>query len=199
MISLVLIPLFCFYHFYKVDAFKVVGCIDVSFPDANSEKVFLSIKRNYQKFTFNNSLIVEKEKLNDLEIALRKLNKENDTINGIQVHLGSKMQYEVYIRIMDIFAIEQMPNFMQYKNDFFLLMMPKPKPNKNLKKIHYFRCAYEEVNRDYFLEIRKREEFERNIALYKKNWLIFLGYLGLVLLNVLALVKFNKTRNYNQK
>ena len=91
MISLILIPLFCFYHFYKVNAFKVEGIISFyNVSDSTMIEKFLSIKRNYRVINFNNSLDFERKKINDLQFALRKLNRENDTINGIKIHLGKK-------------------------------------------------------------------------------------------------------------
>lgn len=194
MISLILIPVFCFYHFYKVDAFKVESCVDVSFSDAVQKKSFLQIKRNYQVFNLNSSEDFEKEKLNDLQLALRKINRKNDTINGIQIHLGDKMQYEVYIRVLDILAIEQMPLFIQNSNDFFVLMMPKPKFKNVFKEIIPFKCGYWEANKDFFLERERKRQLEYNLSLYKKNWILLSAYLGLVLLNIFALVKFNKSR-----
>ncbi len=194
MISLILIPVFCFYHFYKVDAFTVESCVDVSFPDSIQKKAFLQIKRNYQVFNLNSSEDLEKEKLNDLQLALRKINQKNDTINGIQIHLGNKMQYEVYIRVLDILAIEQMPLYIQNDNDFFLFMMPKPKFKSDFKKIVPFKCGYWEANKDFFLERERKRQLEYNLALYKKNWILLSAYLGLVLLNIFALVKFNKNK-----
>lgn len=62
MISLIVIPLLCFYHFYKVDAFKEEGCIDIYIPSdsAEIEKV-MAYKRNYKVFNFNNSLDLERK------------------------------------------------------------------------------------------------------------------------------------------
>jgi len=194
MISLVLIPVFCFYHFYKVDAFKVESCVDISFPDSIQKKAFLQIKRNYQVFNLNSSEDLEKEKLDDLQLALRKINRKNDTINGIQIHLGDKMQYEVYIRVLDILAIEQMPLYIQNDNDFFVLMMPKPKVKKYSRVIILYKCGYWEANKDFFMEKERKRQLEYNLSLYKKNWVLFLTYFGLVLLNIFALVKFNKSR-----
>ncbi len=199
MISLVLIPLFCFYHFYKVDAFKVEGSINISLPDSSQKEALLAIKRNYHVFILNNTEDLEKPKLNDLQFALRKMKREHDTINGIKIHLGNEMRYEVYIRLLDFFAIEKIPIFIQNDNDFLVFMMPKPKPKKDLKAIVPFTCSYGEVNREYFLEQALKRKLQHNLSLYKKNWVLFLAYFGMVLLNIFALVKFNKNKNYNQK
>lgn len=195
MISLVFIPLFCLYHFYKVDVFKVEGCMSIYFPeDSLSIKKFLSVKRKYKVYSFNNSEIVESKNLNNLHSALRKLNRENDTINGVQIHLGRKMKYEIYIKILDILAIEKMPFYLQVKDDFFVLMMPKPRQNKSLKPLKFFICGYGDANKDIWLEEAKERERKYVLSLYRKNWILFLGYFGLVLLNILVLVKFNKNK-----
>ncbi|WP_343695366.1 hypothetical protein [Flavobacterium sp.] len=199
MISLVLIPLFCLYHFYRVEAFKVYHSIDISLPDSNQKKALLVIKRNYHVFVLNNTEDLEKTKLNDLQLALRKMKREHDTINGIKIHLGNEMSYEVYIKVLDFFAIEKMPIFIQNDNDFLVFMMPKPKPKKDLKRIVAFKCSYEEVNREYFLEQARKRKLQHDLALYKKNWILFFAYFGIVVLNIFALVKFNKNQNYNQK
>jgi hypothetical protein len=201
MISLVLIPLFCFYHFYKVDAFKVYGSVNIYFPsDPKMIEKFLAVKRNYKLFEFNNSLNLESKKINDLQFALRKLNRENDILNGIQIHLGEKMKYEVYVRILEILELEQMPYYMHHKNNFFVLMMPKP---KSTSKRNFVVCGSGflagDLDQEYFLEQERKAQFERNIALLKKNWILFLAYIGLAILNVVALVKFNKKKKYIQK
>lgn len=194
MISLVFIPLFCFYHFYKVDAFKVYGAVDLSFPDSIQKKGFLAIKRSYQLFNLNSTEDLEEKKLNELQLALREIKEKNDTINGIQIHLGNKMRYEVYVRVLDILAIEQMPFFIQNDNDFLVLMMPKPKVQKYSREIIPYKCGYWEANKDFFMENERKRQLEYNLSLYKKNWVLLLAFLGLVFLNIFSLVKFNKSR-----
>jgi len=195
IISLVFIPLLCLYSWYKAGVFKSEGCINIYFPEKSIAKSNLqSIKRNYQVFSFNSSEVLHSKDLENLQAVLRKLNSENDTINGVQIHLGNKMTYEVYVRIWDILAIEQMPTYLQYNNDFFVLMLPKPKPDKNLEEIVPITCGYWEANKEYILKERKERQFQYISALHKRYWYLFLGYLGIVVLNIFALVKFNKTK-----
>lgn len=195
IISLVFIPLLCLYSWYKKDVFKSEGCIDIYFPEKSfTESNLESIKRNYQVFNFNSSEILESKDLKNLQAVLRKMNRENDTINGVQIHLGNKMAYEVYVRILDILAIEQMPTYQQYNNDFFVLMLPKPKADKNLREITPITCGYWEANKEFILKERKEKQFQYVLALYKKYWYLFLAYLGIVVLNIFTLVKFNKTK-----
>ncbi|MEG1023744.1 MAG: hypothetical protein RSD71_10550 [Flavobacterium sp.] len=194
MISLIVIPLLCFYHFYKVDAFKEERCMDIYIcNDSIGTKNIMSYKRNYKVFNFNNSLDLERKKLNRLRFDLKELNRTNDTINGIQVCFGTKMKYEVYIEILDIFFAEKETLFMQYKNNFFVLRIPKPK-NQISVKIVPITCGYFEANKDYILEQERKRKYEYYLSLYKQNWIVLLGYLGIVFLNIFAVVKFNKNR-----
>lgn len=198
MISLVLIPLFCFYHFYKVNAFRIEGVIKFYSPsDSAMTEKFLAIKRNYRIIDFNNSLDVEHKKINNLQFALRKLNKENDTVNGIKIHFDKKAKYEVYVKVLEILELEKMPYYMQYKDDFLVLMMPESKKSK----VRSFVCGlqYLYMSEEDLLEEERKKQFENIIALFKNNLILFLGYLGIVLINIFALVKFNKKENYNQK
>ena len=195
MISLVLIPFFCFCHFYKTDAFKDERSIDIFFPsDSIVEKQLSLHKRIYHDFNFNDSEEAENKKLQSLQYFLRKLYRENDTINGVKIHLGNKMTYDVYIRILDILIIEKMPNYVQYKNDFFVLMLPKPKPNKNVLKIIPISCGYYEANKEFWIQQEQDRQFAYILSLYKKYWILFLGYFFLVLINAFTLVKLNKNR-----
>jgi len=195
IISLVFIPLLCLASWYRSDVFKGESSIDLYFPeDSIIKKDLLSFKRNYKIFNFNSTERLESKNLENLQIVLRKLNRENDTINGVQIHLGNKMAYEVYVRILDILAIEQMPAYGQYKNDFFVLMLPKPKVDKSIGKIIPITCGYWEANKEYILKERREKQFQYVLALYKKHWYLFLAYLGIVVLNIFTLVKFNKTR-----
>ena len=142
IISLFFIPVFCLVFWYKAGVFKKESCIDIAFPgESLTNRNLLPFKRNYQFFNFNNTEKVELENLKKLQIVLRELNRENDTINGVQIHLGNKVAYEVYVRILDILAIEQMPNYEQYNNDFFVLMLPKPKIDKNVREITPLTCG----------------------------------------------------------
>lgn len=77
---------------------------------------------------------------------------------------------------------------------FFVLMLPKPKIDKNVREITPLTCGYWEANKEYILKKRKERQFQYVVTLYKKYWYLFLGYLGIAFLNIFALVKFNKTK-----
>lgn len=161
---------------------------------------FLALKRNYRIVSFNNSLHLERKKINELELVLRKLKRENDTVNGVKIHLGKKVKYEMYVRILEVLQIEGMPYYMQYKDDFLVLMMPRPKLENKPKFLNFvcgFQLSY--MSEEDLLKEEIKRQIEYFVELFKKNWILFTGYFGLVGLNILTLVKFNKTQKYNQK
>ncbi len=193
MISLVCIPLLCVYFFYKNDVFTVYCSFSFSFIEASVfvEKDIPNI-RKYKDFSFDNSELSEQNKLKELQVSLRKLKKDIDTINGIKIHFGKKANYAVFVEVLDILTVEDMPIYCPYRNDIWVLVPPKPKPNKNRKIIPLMTCGYYEANKEYWLEMERKAEREKQYFLFKKYWILFFGYFGIVILNIFTLIKFNK-------
>lgn len=200
MISLIFIPLLCIVFFYKTDSFTVYGGMDLTLSDQES---FLEYKvsslRKYKEFDFKGSKSNEKKNLNELQFFLRKLVKESDTINGAKVHLGTKTHYDVFINVIDIIETEKVPTWGLFKNDFYILgSNNKPKIDKSKITVTRMNCGTSEFMREENLRMqeyrRAEEELQFQISFFKKQWILFVGYLGIVLLNIFTLVKFNKNR-----
>ncbi|WP_264525157.1 hypothetical protein [Flavobacterium sp. N502536] len=193
MISLILIPLFCFYHFYKVDAFKVYGVLDIYLvPDKEEfEKYKIKDLRKYKDFIFNGDKTQEL-KLQELRYFVRDLVKKYDTVNGAKIHFGSKTDYNTFVNVIDILKVEKVPTWAPYRDDIYVLASAKPKPKRN--STHMYGCYYGEANKEYFLDKEKERQSQYVLALFKRYWFLFLGYFGIVFLNIFTLVKFNKTR-----
>ncbi|MHC0442276.1 hypothetical protein [Flavobacterium sp. 3-210] len=206
MISLVFIPLFCFYHFYKVDAFKVYNAIGLGMPNKNDfEKYKVAALRNYKVFSFDGSDLDGNKELNEVKLYLRKLVADKDTLNGVKIHFGPKTYYETFIRIIDIIDEEKAPTWTINNNDIYILGSSNTyKKVKDTTKHYRMNCDTGAIMAQQRLWMRKneREEQERNfqVSFFKQKWRsLSLGYLGLVLLNIIVLVKLNKTKIYNQK
>ncbi|CAD0005036.1 hypothetical protein FLAT13_02537 [Flavobacterium salmonis] len=200
MISLVLIPLFCFYHFYKTDAFKVQSCIAFFYVNDSINKEQLGrIKRNYKTFYFEKKKFQEFKELKKLRFFLRNLVKEYYTINGAKIHFGSKTDYDLFISVQNIMIEEKVMNWSLYKDDIYAFSSARPPKSTNLKPFDHIICGNGEANKDFWLSQAKEAERKRLLSLYKKNWMIFLAYLGIVFINIFALVKFNKNKYYHQK
>jgi hypothetical protein len=196
MISLIFIPLLCLGYFFNKEAFTIYGGMDIYFAD---EKSFVEYKipvlREYKEFYFNESKSVEKNKLFDLQFFLRKLIKNTDTINGAKVHFGSKTDYDVFVSVIDILNIENVPTWAPYKDDIYILVGSKPTKTKIKNS---WVCGTIEATRKNTLRLQEIEMENKNrqfqISFFKSQWILFLGYFGIVLLNIFTLVKFNKNR-----
>lgn len=206
MISLIFIPLFCFYHFYTTDAFKVYGSINLNMPNKGDfEKYKVESLRKFKVYKFSGNEIDDKKKLNEMRFYLKTLRKDKDTVNGIKLHDISKINYNTFIRTIDILALEDAPTWGIFENDIYILGSSNSyKKVKDTTKYNTMNCGTLEVIRQnaYWEQKAKKEEEGRNfkISFFKEKWkLLFLGYAGLVILNVVTLVKLNKNQNYNQK
>ncbi|MRX67734.1 hypothetical protein SAMN06265349_105106 [Flavobacterium resistens] len=206
MISLVFIPLFCFYHFYKVDAFKIYNAIELGMPNKSDfEKYKVAALRNYRVFSFDGSNLDGNTKLNEVKLYLRKMVVDKDTVNGAKIHFGSKTYYETFIRIIDIIDEEKAPTWTINNNDIYILgSRISYKEVKDTTKHYRMNCDTGAIMAKQRLWMRKneREEEECNfqVSFFKQKWRsLSLGYLGLVILNIIVLVKLNKTKIYNQK
>ena len=200
MISLVFIPLMCLYFFYKYDSYKVYGGLNVDLvPDKeNFDKYKIPTLRKYQVFNFNGSELTEKQKLNELKFFLRKIVVEKDTIIGVRTHFGSKTHFGVFVSVLDILNTEKVPTFAPYKNDIYILASSnKPKINKNATE-HRMNCDTSALMEEEHLRMeqyrKEVEEKEFQKSFFKQQWIVFLGYFGIVLLNVFALIKFNENQ-----
>jgi len=195
MISLVLISVLCFYHFYKVDAFKVYGSLDISLVPNKEEFEKYKVKdlRKYKDFVFNGEKTQEL-KLQELRFFVRELVKEYDTINGAKIHFSSKADYNTFVNVIDILTVEKVPTWAPYKDDIYVLTSAKPKH----KQDHRFICGTIAYSRENTLrmeeENKKKELHIFQVSFLREQWILFLGYLGIVFLNIFALVKFNKNK-----
>lgn len=200
IISLVFIPLLCLYYFYKIDAFKVYRSIELYVPVGNEfEDYRVLTLRKYKVFNFDGSHL-ENNRLKEMRLYLRKLKIEKDTINGIKIHFGVKSNYQTFITSLDVLTEENAPTWIANKNDIYILGS-----SNTYKKVqdtieHYtMNCGTGEIMRQqaYWEQKAKKEEEIINFqaSFFKQKWgLLFIGYFGLVLLNIFTLVKFNKTR-----
>lgn len=198
MISLVLIPLLCLSYFYKNDVFKVYGALNIGLiPDKETFEIYnVSTLRKYRVFNFNGSESTEKQKLNELKFFLRKLVAEKDTINGIKTHFGPKTNFDIFVNVFDILETEKAPTFAPYKDDIYIIASSNNAKKTNVKKVWI--CGTIDATRRNTIRLQELEKEKSNIifinSFFKQLWMLFLGYFGIVLLNIFALIKFNKNQ-----
>lgn len=201
MISLIFIPLFSFYHFYKVDAFKVYSSLEFSVPNKEDfQKYKVEDLRKYKVFYFNNKKLQELDQLKELKFFARDMVKKYDTINGAKIQFGPNTDYDTFVSVINIMLEENMPTWGLFSEDkIYALGNAKPKLNEKRS----FFCGTRTYSKENVLRIeeenRKKELRLFQVSFLKQQWIILLGYLCLLLLNILVIVKFNKNQNYNQK
>lgn len=195
MISLFFIPLFCFYYFYKVDAFKVYSSLEFSVPDKDDfERYKVGDLRKYRFFKFDVNKSKGELKLKELRFFVHGLVKQYDTINGAKIHFGTMTDYDTFVSVISIISEENVPTWALFEDDIYVLANAKPRPKKN----RGFFCDTGKYSKINTLRIeeenRKKELHTFQLSFLKQQWIIFLSYIGLVFLNIFALLKFNKSR-----
>jgi len=196
MISLVLIPLLCLSYFYKVDAFKVYSSLEFSVPAKQYfEKYRVGDLREYRVFNFNDKKSKQEEQLSELRFFARDIVKKYDTINGAKIQFGSKTDYDTFVSVINIMIEENMPTWGLF-NDHEIYALGNAKPKLNRKQS--FVCGtstYSKENTIRMQEENRRKELQIfQVSFLKEQWIIFLGYLGLVFLNIFTLVNLNKIK-----
>lgn len=195
MISLIVIPLLCFYHFYKVDAFTMYGALDLMIPNKDEfEKYKIADLRKYQVFEFNDVKVKELERIKELRFFVRDIVKKYDTINGAKIHFGPKTDYDTFVNVITIMTEEEVPTWALFSDNMYAVAHAKRK----VKKDHRFFCGTSKYSKENTIRMgEENRKKELNVFLFsflKQQWIVFLGYLGIVFLNIFALVKFNKNR-----
>lgn len=196
--------------------------MDLGLPDKAMNAKFkedfpMVFKRKFDEFSLNGTLKTDKDELIRFQNLLRERNRIKDTVGGIKLYFGKQMNYEVFIRALDILAIEGTPTYGMFDENEMLVINAKPSELKLDRErrerdakargevIHYNEppCGnpeYEARQRALERENRQRMEMKNFRESYFNNHrYLFLAYFGIVLLNIYMLIKFNKNRIYTQK
>ena len=202
MISLVVLPLLCCWFIFSNGFLKEYKSFDYGIDEEYSKKIIKEkpklILRNNSTYVFNSSIEKEQNKLDSFQLAIRKLHQSNDSINGIKVHFGKQMNYEVFIRVLDIQAIEKTDTYYQLDNDLYVLGNRKIKKSYK-KSMNYEKCFYYEANKDFFAEQKTKANWLLLIKNLKQYKIVLFAFIGIIILNIFVLLKFNRNRKYNQK
>ena len=207
MISLLFIPLFCLLHLYSQNSFVEYYCMDIGFPSDKDiqeikAKYGFPIPRKYEEFVFNNQEKLEVNKFKTLKLSLQKLKKDNDTIKGVKIHLGKHCDYASYIRLLNILVETEMPTWVHYEDDIWVLIGNRKKKQKSENHVRMNCGTQDNINREnaILLEIEEKNIKQELLnTFYKSKWMILVGYIGIMILNIFSLIKLNKKRKHNQK
>lgn len=215
MISLLLLPVLCLWYFYNQKSFVEEKGMDLGLPDkvsyAQLKKDFPILnQRNYEEFALNGSLETDKNNLAKFQKTLRHFNAVKDTVNGLKLQFGKKMNYEVFIRVLDILTIENTPTYVIWNNELLVVNgapsdIEKERKRREAKygKQTQMKCGTQDViNRQIALQLENQKAMEKEElqkTFFDNHWYLLLAYFTIVALNIFMLIKFNRNRIYNQK
>jgi hypothetical protein len=210
MISLVLLPLFCLYFFYSGKSFDKVRCVSIAMSNERTVTEFelnndISLTRDYKDFIFNGNLEKEKSNLKKFTLSLREQNSLKDTVHGIKIHLD-KAKYEVFIRVLDILSQEKTNTYAIFGTTIWVLnghAHETPEQKKWREEHPPMNCGTQDAI-NYQIALRKEnqrlmEKKDSQKTFFDNHSYLYLIYFGIVLLNIFAVIKFNKDKKYNQK
>ncbi len=209
MISLVVLPVALLFYVFQHQFLQEQYCINLGLPDQSTFKQLSTnygfpFKRKFKVFDCNGTLESNQAVLKKFQLELRHQNNNKDTINGIKLLLGKKMSYEVYIRILDVLTIEKTPTYMDYHNEIWVFNgNPKRNRMENDTLHTTMDCGTPYYtfleNQRLMNEQKERERSEFMVSYLKDKWFVFLLLLGVAILNIFALIKFNTNTKYIQK
>ncbi len=208
MISLVLLPLLCLYYFYQNRAFTNYQSFHVflngtEFNEYPNKGKLLgydnyNAKRNYKSVFLNGPEELDESKLKEARFEINQIYNSKDSLKGIKFVFGNKAIYKTFVDVLEVLLIDGVEQ-LSYSNEIYVLYVPKHYSGKVIKKNIQLRTCGNGESEDYYNEKRREEEFKLFLSYCKQKWQILLAYLGIVILNIFALVKFNKNRKFNQK
>jgi len=111
LISLVFLPLMCFWYFMSNDTFHKYQAMKIAWAPREiinkwisvpGKKVNIDCFRKYHLLTITGNIIHDEKELSKLKILLNQLYLRNDTVNGIKVSLGLHAQFGEFVSVLDI-------------------------------------------------------------------------------------------------
>lgn len=159
----------------------------------------ITIHREFTTFSYRNSAKAERNKLKKMQLFLRRMKTQNDSINGVKIHFG-QADYEVFIDVLDVLAIEDMPSyFMDGNNIYAFIVPPKPVNRKLLPLPPIIRCGTGVLmaQEQALIRAEKQSQLEKEIvvAFSKNHWMVWAAFIGLMGLNAFKLNRFRKSNS----
>lgn len=132
MISLVFLPIICIIHLFRTDSFTNYGSLDLTMWDGKKDQVnydllpFLKSKK-FEAVNFTGNYDSDLKKLKEAQLNIRDIISAEDSARGIKFHFGPKAQYQTFVSTINVFAVENAPFYVPYKNDIWFCNPRKPK------------------------------------------------------------------------
>ena len=187
LISLLLLPVLCVLYLQKTKVFEPIYTIELNtwIPNLSEHWIsqgydfYINPKRNYLNIYLNGNEKEDRTKLDFVQLYLRDLVKNKDTLSGVHILLGNKSKYWEFIEIINISVKEKAKQFSYIDNDFwFYNYYPKPLNDTGLVQLDFELVECGGVV-DY--QIVKQEDSQTNWFV-SKSLIIFYTLLSILFL-----------------
>lgn len=124
-ISIILLPILCFFYLKSNNAFTSYRSIDLQVWDGKESDVGTKGIRSLlktKKFITIRLTGDEKTDIAKLRFAQQKVEsiiRTKDSVLGIKFHFEKKSQYWAYIKVLDILSVNKAPFYVPYKDDIW--------------------------------------------------------------------------------
>ena len=202
MISLIFFPILCVCYITISTIKTEERAIKVTMPPSDGSDViitsrsFVVPKRNFRQIILNGISTVDKTNLEYAELAIRRIVKDRDTINGIKFSFNKNSNYGTWVSALNICLKENAKQYVAKENDIWVF--------NNFEKDIVPSNAIKPTNRYYSLENDAYYlESEEDILYRQKKKIIFiiermrfliLPIILLVILIICAIRKSNLTK-----
>jgi len=140
MISLLALPIVCYFYLkpfirdersleiivmanYKPEKVPIYNQFGIPVSPLRYDSTVLSlpgIRRRYSKILLNGNEDADQMKLDTFRIQIRKMKKENDSINGVHLIFGDSTTYGVFIQAINICNQEEIMRYAIYRNNLWV-------------------------------------------------------------------------------
>ncbi|RZJ65863.1 MAG: hypothetical protein EOO50_12140 [Flavobacterium sp.] len=147
LISLVLLPLLAILFMYQRKAFVNYNSMDLSLiGDTEFDN---QIRKDWEtrtkSITFTHIYLTGNDAADSLEcrkahITVRNFKASKDMSSGLKFHFSDKAKYWTFIRVLDIFAIEDIPIYLVDGSEI-TVVNPRPRPQVKHEYVRTLGCG----------------------------------------------------------
>lgn len=155
--------------------------MDVQFWDGKEDNrnkglTELLNSKTYTTFNLNGDNFADLKKIKIAENEIKRIVSSRDSVKGVKFHFGPKSEYAIFIKVLDVLAIQKPDFYVPYKDDIFVANLKPRKRNKNLVSITPRICT---SGSNY----RREDDFinwEFLVGVLKKYYLLVILYFLMV-------------------
>lgn len=165
LISLLLLPILCVLYLQKTKVFERLYAIELNtWTPALSEcwirggyDYYIHPHRNYININLTGNEKEDKTKLDFIQLQMRDLLKNKDTVSGIHIVFSNQSKYWTLIETLNICLKEKARTYVLVGSDFwFFNYFPKPLVIKKVDIGPIFSCGTLDAN--YLINIEEQEK-----------------------------------------